>query len=58
MTEKDITNISLVKIGVSVYTFLCVKKAKKSASSWGNNEIKDKFDELDSIRSGIYTDMR
>ncbi len=43
MTEKDITNISLVK------------KAKKSASSWGNNEIKDKFDELDSIRSGIYT---
>jgi DNA repair exonuclease SbcCD ATPase subunit len=32
-----------------------IKKAKKSASSWGNNEIKDKFDELDSIRSGIYT---
>ncbi|CAD6492451.1 MAG: DNA replication and repair protein RecF [Candidatus Argoarchaeum ethanivorans] len=32
-----------------------IKKGRNSASSWGNIEVKEKFDELDSIRKEIYT---
>lgn len=31
-----------------------VKKARNAAISWGNLELRDKFDELDNIRRGIY----
>lgn len=43
----------LIQGAMSRYTKI-VKKAKQAAQSWGHNEMSEKLNEIDSIRSSIY----